>query len=326
VRYSPLVVCLLAACSSPASSSSDPDAAPGADGGSDSGSGADGGASHITTVFVLPFENKSSTQIYGDTTDAPYLNSLFTRGAHATMFQDELPSLPSEPHYLWMEAATNAFSDRTFTTDADASKTNSTASTDHLVNQLEAAGVPWVSYQEGITTHTCPITTNGNYVAKHDPFVFFKDVSGATPSAGTARCADHHKSYADFATDLAAGMTGYVFITANVCHEMHGGLTCPSFFDTAANIQAGDAWLGTEMPRLLAYTDSHREAIILLVWDEGDTNNLIPFLALGSHVKPGYVSNTVYTHSALVASVQDWFGVPRFAADASSVSFSDLLQ
>src|SRR5262245_5534716 len=96
------------------------------------------------TVFVIPLEHKCSAAIYGNTSDAPYINGLFASAAHSTNFQDALPNLPSEPHYVLMEAGTNAFSDRTFTGDGDASSSNVTASTEHLTAQLMAAGIPWM--------------------------------------------------------------------------------------------------------------------------------------------------------------------------------------
>ncbi len=154
-------------------------------------------------------ENESSSAIYG-AAGAPYINNtLVPMAAKATMFMDELAAaLPSEPHYEWMEAGTNTFSDVTFITDADASIGNSTSSTAHLVTQLRAANIAWMSYQEGIAAGTCPIAsiTSANYAAKHDPFVFFQDVSGNPPSLSSSYCAAHHKPYSAFAADLATGM------------------------------------------------------------------------------------------------------------------------
>ena len=66
-------------------------------------------------VFVVAMENESSKSVYGSS-DAPYLNGLIAKYAHATAFNDPLPdAIPSEPHYVWMEAGTNQFSDTTFT-------------------------------------------------------------------------------------------------------------------------------------------------------------------------------------------------------------------
>ncbi len=284
----------------------------------------DGSASAIRTVFVIPLENKADTAIYGNTTSAPYINSLFATANHSMNFQDELPNLVSEPHYVWMEAGTNVFSDRSFTTDNDSSMANSTGSTDHLSAQLTAAGVPWMAYQEGITSHTCPITSSGNYAAKHDPFVFFRDVVGTPPSATASLCADHHKSYGDFAADLAGGqLTGYVFVTPDLCHDMHGATSCAGqLVSSAAAIKAGDDWLAAELPRIITYAQTH-DAVIFLTWDEGSSTNLIPFLALGSHVVPG-MSATMYTHSSLVKTVEKIFHLPVLASVSAANDFGGM--
>ena len=79
-------------------------------------------------------ENEPSSAIYGSS-NAPYINSLMASAAYATKFQDELPSLPSEPHYIWMEAGTNSFDDATFTNDNNPSGSHSTSSTEHLLSR-----------------------------------------------------------------------------------------------------------------------------------------------------------------------------------------------
>lgn len=278
----------------------------------------------IKTVFVIPMENKANSQIYGNTADAPFINSLLASAAHATKFGDELPSLPSEPHYVWMEAGTNAFNDRTFTNDDDASASNSTSSTAHLVTQLNTAGVPWMSYQEGITSNTCPIASAGHYAAKHNPFVFFQDVVGSPPSATAPGCASHHKSYESFAADLANGLTGFVFITPNECNDMHGAITCPSFIFDAQNIKAGDTWLSQELPRIITYTQTHQDAVIFITWDEGDSTNVVPFLAIGHYVKAGFTSTATYSHSSMLKSIEELLHVPVLPSVTAANDFSDL--
>ena len=221
----------------------------------------------------------------------------------------------------------NAFSDKTFLTDADASASNSTSSTAHLVTQLHAAGLEWMSYQEGMTAGTCPIASLGGtfYATKHDPFVFFQDVSGSTPSATNAYCAAHHKPYSAFAADLAAGaMPAFVFITPNLCHDMHGAAGCPSGTAAAANIAAGDTWLKTELPAILAYASTH-DAIVYLIWDEGSSNQTIPFLAFGQHVKVG-ASTVAYSHSSLLKSIEEQLGMPVLASVTALPDFAALFQ
>ena len=281
-------------------------------------------AHKIDTIFVIPLENKADVAIYNNTTDAPYINGLFTTANHATMFKDELPSLDSEPHYVWIEAGTNAFSDHTFTGDTDSSPSNSTNNPDHLVAQLKTANIPWMSYQEGITAGKCPISSTGMYATKHDPMAFFQDVVGSPPSASNAYCAAHHKPYSAFATDLAAGITGYVFITPNLCHDMHGDISCPSGITSSSNIKAGDTWIKAELPRIIDYTKTHN-AVIFLTWDEGSSTNLIPFVALGAHVKPG-TSGVMYTHSSLLKTTEEILGVPVLPKVAAANDFADMFE
>jgi hypothetical protein len=282
-------------------------------------------ASAIKVVFVIAMENHDAGEIYGNTKDAPYINNtLMPAYAHSTNFTDELPSLPSEPHYVWMEAGTNKFSDHTFTGDGDATKANSTKSTAHLATQIRNAssGISWMAYQEGITNATgaCPITSSGFYAAKHDPFVFFRDVSGSPPAKTNSYCASHHKDYSQLAGDLNShAVATYNFITPNLCHDMHGASGCPD----SNTIRAGDQWLQANLPALIAYANANAGAIFL-TWDEGDSTNKMPFLAIGPHVKTGYAGAVQYDHSSLLKSVEEIVEVPVLAKVTGANDFTDL--
>ncbi|CAN5605124.1 alkaline phosphatase family protein [soil metagenome] len=322
----PLCLVLVAACGSSGGSATDANS--GGDGTHHADASTvfeDAPAASGRTIFVIPMENEPSSSIYGNMTNAPYINGLLASAARATMFTDELPALLSAPHYIWMEAGTNAFTDRTFSTDAVPSNANSTASPAHLVTQLEAAHVPWMSYQQGITSNTCPVATSGEYAPKHDPFVFFTDVAGSPPSASNPHCSAHHKSYADFAHDLQTGLSGYVFITPDLCHDMHGDPQCPQGTVVAANIKAGDTWLSQELPAIIAYTQTH-DALIFLTWDEGDSSNLVPFVAIGKHVTAGGTSSAMYTHSSMLKSTEEYLGVPVLPSVASATDFAGMFE
>src|SRR6476660_9127091 len=269
-------------------------------------------ASVVQHVFVIATENHDASQIYGNTTDAPYITgTLIPSYAHATNFNDPLAlSIPSEPHYVWMEAGTNAFADHTFTNDNNPSATNSTASTAHLVTQIKNAvsGVTWITYQEGQNSKTgaCPIASSGFYAPKHDPFIFFQDVSGNPPSKTNTYCAAHSKPYSSFATDLAANnIASYVFITPNLCNDMHGATGCPN----SNSIRSGDDWLKAELPRIIDWAITH-SAAIFITWDEGSSTGKMPFLAVGPGVKVNYTGTVSYTHSSIIKSVEQIFGLP----------------
>jgi hypothetical protein len=282
----------------------------------------------IQHVFVIAMENHDSSQIYGNTSSAPYINNtLLPAGARATNFNDELAlSIPSEPHYLWMEAGTNAFSDHTFTGDGEPSTTNSTSSTSHLVTQIKNAtnGVTWRSYQEGLNSSTgaCPIHSSGFYQAKHNPFVFFDDVVGNPPSATNSYCVSHHRAYSSFAADLAANdVASFTFITPNQCHDMHGQSGCPD----SNTVRAGDNWLSTELPRILNYANSHA-GVVFITWDEGSSTLKMPFLTLGPSAKTNYAGSVSYNHSSVLKSIERILQLPTLSKVSSANELTDLFK
>jgi len=278
------------------------------------------GPSVIQHVFVIAMENHADSSIYGNDDHAPYIQTLIRDYGRAVNFIDKLPSLPSEPHYVWMEAGTNAFSDHTFTGDGDPSSSNSTSNTRHLTTQIRDAGKTWMSYQEGLNSSTgaCPVDSSGNYVAKHDPMVFFKDVVGSSPSKTNAYCVAHHKPLSALAADMANDTVAqYVFITPNQCHNMHSNF-CSGFFDP---IKQGDTWLSDNVPAILDYINTHSGALFI-VWDEpeGSTGN-IPLIAVGPHVKPGHISTFKYSHSSLVKTVELILQLPLLSRVEHANSF-----
>jgi hypothetical protein len=298
--------------------------------GNDGASSNDSGTTTTTSskvVFVIPMENKAQTQIYGDTTDAPYINgTLLQAYPHTTMFTDELPALDSEPHYVWMEGGTNQFSDHTFSSDSDSSSSNSTSSTAHLSTTLDAAKVSWTSYQEGITAGTCPVSSNGKtfYAAKHNPFVFFQDVSGKTPSSSSTYCIQHHKPFSQLGADLQNNAVAqYNFVTPNLCNDMHGDSACSQANTDAANIKAGDDWLKANLQPMIDYALAH-DGYVFITWDEGDSTNLIPFIAIGKHAIAKKAGSVKYTHSSLTKSIAEVFGVTPLSTVASASDFADL--
>lgn len=307
--------------------------APGNGGGSatggqvgDGGAGGSRSLHPVKYVFVIAMENHDGTSIYGNTTSAPYINgTLIPKYARASAFTDPLPlSVPSEPHYVWMEAGTNAFADYTFTNDDDPSATNSTTSTAHLSTQIDSKGLTWRAYQEGLDSSTgaCPIHTSGFYAPKHDPFVFFQDVSGNPPSDSNAYCTEHHRPLSALAQDLQSNsVASYNFITPNLCGDMHGQFGCPSI----DLVKPGDDWLAANVPALVSFANAN-DGVIFVIWDEGEGSTTLPFLAVGPSIKSGYSSGVTYTHSSLVKSVEEIFGLSILPTVAAANDFADLFE
>jgi hypothetical protein len=288
------------------------------------GHGAPG--SKIKHVIVVAMENHDAEEIYGDTVNAPYLHSLLEKYAHTENFDDELPlDIPSEGHYVWMEAGTHKFSDALFDDDSPPSSSVSTGSNKHLTRQIKNAdsGLSWMSYQEGMNGESgaCPIRRSGFYVPKHNPFVFFRDISGDPPAKDAPYCAAHHKPYSALKADLEGELASYVFITPDECHDMHGERGCPE----ENPIRTGDKWLASALPPLIAYAEQH-SAVIFVTFDEGGSTPKLPFFAIGPMVKPRYTGTERYDHSSQLKTVELILGLVPLPAVAAANDLSDLFQ
>lgn len=284
----------------------------------------------IQHVFVVAMENQDAQSIYGNAS-APFLNdTVMKKYSFADHYGDDLPTLPSEPHYVYMEAGTNAFSDITFKNDSDPSTSNSTASTDHLVSLGMAS---WRSYQEDMPA-ACPVKSVFPYAAKHDPFVFFRDVSftNGKPDATNTYCAAHHKDASELASDVAAhDVAAYTFITPNLCNDMHGDSRCTNgctstAVGNAGCVAAGDAWLASHLPPLIAYAEANA-GVIFIVWDEAEATKYAPFFVISSHLaKPGAAVSTAYGHGSLARSVSAITQVPLLSDVIAVPDFSDFFE
>ena len=287
-------------------------------GGGQDGGGQDGGAGSlaaIKNVFVIVMENHNWSAIKGNAS-APYINNtLLPMGAHAESYANIPGVHPSEPNYLWLEAGTN------FGVKDDKSPaSNHLPSTEHLVNQLEAAGVSRKAYAEGIDGLSCPVSNVGLYAPKHTPFVFFDDVIN-----NRTRCVGHVRPYTELAGDLANGnVARYTFITPDLCNDMHNSSGCA----TTNAVANGDTWLSHELPKILASSAYKNGGLILLTWDESEQGeHPIGLVALSPFAKPGYSNTLSYSHSSTLRTVQTIFGVGPFLGDAANATdLSDLFE
>jgi phosphatidylinositol-3-phosphatase len=269
------------------------------------------------TVFLIVMENHNWSQIK-DSPSAPYINqTLLPMGAHAEAYYNPPGLHPSEPNYLWLEAGTN-FGIRN---DHDPA-TNHQSSTDHLTALLDAAGISWKSYQEGIKGDNCPLASRKLYAAKHNPMVFFDDVTNQN-DAKSAHCIGHVRPYSELAGDLANGTVArYNFITPDLCHDMHNSSGCT----TSDTVKNGDTWLAAEVPTILdsaAYQDG---GIVFITWDEGEgSDGPIGMIVLSRDAKAGYSNSIPYSHSSTLRTLQEIFGVEPLLGDAANATdLSDL--
>src|SRR6266513_913562 len=102
----------------------------------------------------------------------------------------------------------------------DTPSANHQSTTEHLVTLLQKSGISWKTYQEDISGADCPLVSNGLYAVKHNPFVYFDDVTN-NQDPNSANCISHVRPFGELATDLANNTVAqYNFITPNECNDM----------------------------------------------------------------------------------------------------------
>jgi phosphatidylinositol-3-phosphatase len=284
---------------------------------------------HIHTVFVIVMENHNWTgaasgNIKGNP-EAPYINyTLLPMASHANAYSNPPGNHPSLPNYIWMEAGSNlGIKD-------DGPPSSHPQSTSHLTTLLEKAGVPWRAYEEDITGKTCPLIpegpldANGNqlYQPRHDPFVYFNDQTNSGSPLST-KCIQHVRPFPQLGTDLANNTVArFNFITPNLCDDMHDGCGGNS-------IAHGDTWLKNHVPAILNSTAYRSGGALFIVWDEAEAGNgPIPMIVLSPYAKGnGYHNSIGYTHSSLLRTTQEIFGVSPMIRNADAMpDLHDLFQ
>ena len=272
----------------------------------------------LKTVFVIVLENHNWSDIEGNTNDAPFINqTLLPAASYCRQYYNPPASHPSLRNYVWMEAGTD-FGIPANNTPAVYHQ----SSTNHLVTQLLAAGISWKSYQEDIDGLTVPLNDMNGYAVRHDPFVYFDDVTG-TNNPNWAFGISHIRPYSELAGDLANNTVArYNFITPNLCDDGHN--SCGPF--TTVLLQL-DTWLSAEIPKIMASEAYSNNGAIFITWDEGvGDDGPIGLIALSPQARGGgYFNNVHYSHSSLLRTLQETFGVGPLLNDAANaVDLSDL--
>jgi hypothetical protein len=277
----------------------------------------------VDHVFTIMMENEGYADVIGNTTDAPYLNSLAASYGLAENYA--AVTHPSLPNYLALTGGS------LFGVGSDCPPAGSGAcpigGANLAVDRLQPAGLSWKAYMESMPS-PCAMADSGpdpnantaTYYLHHDPFVYYKDVVG-----NPADCAAHVVPYTQLSSDLAsaAGTPNYVWISPNSCDDMHD--TC-----TPNPIHQGDAWLAANVPAILnspAFTQ--QTSVLFIVFDESAAQsgpNLVPAVVVTSHQASHLVSTAAYTHYSLLHTIEALWGLaPLTANDQAAPVMSDLV-
>jgi hypothetical protein len=265
--------------------------------------------------MLILMENHGYSDIIGDTTDAPYINSLATGYASATAWSDV--SHPSLPNYLALTAG-SIFSDPadcvpTWAASVDGNCTFD-MSTTSLADQLSTAGIPWKAYMEDMPT-ACDSTDTfspGNYDVNHNPFVYYDEV------VHTAATCNQIVPYSELMTDLTSGsLPAFMWVTPNLIHDMHDG-----------TIADGDNFLKGLIQSIMGSDWYKHGGSIIITWDEDESGTEQIALIVVSQANMGRGAfGPAGNHYGTLRGIEEVYGLSllQSAADAASGDVRPLL-
>ena len=247
--------------------------------------------------MIIAEENHGYDQIIGNPR-AAYLNQLAGTYGIATAYDAGYPPhCPSLAAYILMTSgSTDGICD-----DNDPAAHPLTA--DNVFHQVAASGRQWRDYAEA-APGTCALTGHGRYLVRHVPAAYYRDERAdcrrwTVPLGAPATGALHD--------DVTVGaLPAYAFVSPDACHDMHGAPGCP-----ADLIGAGDHWLQSWLPRMLAGPDYRAGRLtVIITWDEGtSTSNHIPTVVVSPTVR--HVSATSpLTHCSTLRFTEEQLGLP----------------
>ena len=258
----------------------------------------------IQHVVVVVEENHSYEAVIGNP-DMPYLNSLATRYALATAYYAN--THPSIGNYFMLTTGAIITNDDAFT---------GAVTDDNLARTLKAAGKTWKVYAESLPSAGYLGSDSGLYLKHHNPFAYFSDVVNDPAQA------QNIVPFSQFATDMTSGLPSYSLVIPNANDDAHDG-----------SLATADTWLKNNIDPLVSNAAFQQSGLLLIVFDEGFVFDIqnggghVAAVLVGSKVKPGFRSTTLYQHQSALRTTLEALGVSQLpGAAAGAPAMSEFLQ
>ena len=270
-------------------------------------------------VIIVMDENTSYNQIIGSS-QAPYINSLASECGVASEYHNITHD--SLPNYLSITSAI-AFSKLAPYDDDCTPSSSCEVTTNNLFHQASS----WREYAESMPSN-CYKSDSGNYAPKHNPSVYYTDLSNCSTDDVPLGTTSNSQLLTDFSSESTA--PAFSYLTGNLCDDMHGASGCESGL-----IKAGDTWLSTWIPLITAskvYQDG--DTAIFLVWDEGaggstgekcynnttDQSCHVPAIVIAPSVKAGTVVSTQFDHWSMMKTTEQMLGLTQIGQAKTATS------
>lgn len=252
-------------------------------------------------IMVIVEENQGYTNIIGNS-KAPYINSL--AGSYASATQ-------------WYGLTDNSLGDYVALISGD----TGSYSKPTLVGELASADISWKAYMEDMPSVCYTGPGVGNYEKVHNPFVYFKSITG-----NPAQC-DRIVPFAGsggFASDLNGNAApDFMYVVPNICDDMH--TACPK---GSNKIKQGDQWLQANLPTVFNSQWYAAGGIVIITWDSALTSDKSGWnTGDGGHVPTIVISSTASgvfksggNHYGTLRAIEEAFGVGLLGNSADAAN------
>jgi phosphatidylinositol-3-phosphatase len=196
---------------------------------------------HMDHVFLIVMENHSREQILDpNNAGTPHIRALANEYGYALNYYGV--TQPSQPNYIALTSGS--------TWGSAVNNNNQAPFLDHtnIVDQLEEHNVSWKAYMESAPYpgYTGPryMDPNGSgaYAPGHNPFILYPSIYNDPARLNKV------VPLTQLATDIAENkVPQYVWITPNLCHDMHYGPGCDILSET--ELEKLGTTLSTSGPR-----------------------------------------------------------------------------
>lgn len=263
-------------------------------------------------VVVVALENHSYSSVVGSSA-MPYLNSLISEGALSTNFFANVHQ--SIGDYFMVTTGALVSTNPAF---------SGTYNGNNLARLLNAKGLTWKVYAQGLPSAGYLGSTSGSYVKWHNPFAYVTDVVNS--SSQRARLVPLTQLSADTAANT---LPNFSFIVPD---NNHNGHNCPTSapctdFDVK---HSADLFLQQHLPALINTPAFQKDGVLIIWWDEGSTSDNanggghVAVNLFGPHVKHAYRSGTFRLHQNLLRTIADLMGLAAPGAAANVSGMGDM--
>ena len=250
-------------------------------------------------IVVVIGENQKASTVLGNTTDAPYINSLANTGAKFTASYGI--QHPSQPNYLCLFSGSNQGINNNYKPPAHFTSPN-------LARELFNKGKTFACFSEDLPYTGCDDTVSGLYVRRHNP------VANWTGAGNNQVPFSFNRALSDFPSHYS-GLPDVSFVIPNLCSDGHD--VCPP--DSNRTLQF-DHWVQTHFSSYADWCVSHN-SLLIITYDEDDwsSDNRIATVFYGAHVKQGEYYNTI-NHYSVLRAIEDAMRLAKHAGAAAAAS------